>query len=212
MALCHLMEGTKVIRSPMRRQFLRYQRRWSSLDKIFPKQGGQQLRIFHWDRVKLYEPDSEGYTVEAPVVEVVVDTVWAPRQFAYPNSDLRKIKGRLRSNFEPFSSEKNNAQYHDQVPLDGKPKWGQPYTLLAIFLSLEEAPWFVPTSFQAALGADPYISWGLDQPVFSEHDSVCRAVEEPVVEAVVCTVVDVVVEVAAWLEARASAAPVFDPA
>ena len=69
-----------------------------------------------------YEPDSDGYTVEAPVVEVVVDTVWAPRQFAYPDSDLRKIRGRLRSTFEPFSSEQSNAQYHDKVPLDEKHK------------------------------------------------------------------------------------------
>jgi len=52
-----------------------------------------------------YEPDSEGYTVEAPVIEVVVDTVRAPRQFAYPDSDLRKIRDRLRSSFEPFSLE-----------------------------------------------------------------------------------------------------------
>jgi len=51
-----------------------------------------------------YEPNFEGYIVEEPVVEVVVDTVWAPRQFAYPNSDLRKIRGRFRSTFEPFSS------------------------------------------------------------------------------------------------------------
>jgi len=131
----------------------------------------------------------------------------APRQFAYPDSDLRKIRDRLRSTFEPFSSEQSNAQYHDQVPLDEKHKRGQPYTLLAIFLALEEAPWFVPTSFRAALGADPYISWGLNQPAFPEHDSVCRAVEELIVEAVVCVVADVVAEVAAGLEVGVSAAP-----
>jgi len=48
MTLCPLMEGTKEIR-----QFLGHRRRWSSLDKILPKQGGQQFRIFHWDWVKL---------------------------------------------------------------------------------------------------------------------------------------------------------------
>jgi len=94
-----------------------------------------------------YDHDSEGYIVEEPVVEVVVDTVWAPRQLAYPDSNLQKIIGRLRSTFEPFSSEQSNGQYHDQVPLDGKHKRGQPYTLLAIFSALEEAPLFVPTSF-----------------------------------------------------------------
>ncbi len=73
-------------------------------------------------------------------------------------------------------------------------------------MALEKAPWFVPTSFRAALGADPYISWGLDQPAFPEHESVCRAVEEPVVEAVVCAVADVVAEVAARLEVGVSAA------
>jgi len=77
---------------------------------------------------------------------------------------------------------------------------------VAIFLALEEAPWFVLTSFQATLGAYPYISWGLDQSAFPEHDSVCRAVEEPVVEAVVCVVADVVAEVAARLEVGVSAA------
>ena len=60
--------------------------------------------------------------MEEPVVEVVVDTVRAPSQFAYRDSDRRKIRGRLRSTFEPFSSEQNNAQYHDQVPLDEKHK------------------------------------------------------------------------------------------
>jgi len=153
-----------------------------------------------------YEPDSEGYTVGEPVVEVVVDTVRAPRQFAYPDSDLRKIRGRLRSTFEPFSSEQSNVQYHDQVPLDGKHKWGQPYTLLTIFLALEEAPWFVPTLFRAVMGADPYISWGLNQPVFPEHGSVCRAAEEPVVEAIVCAAADVVVEVAECLKFGVSVA------
>ena len=65
--------------------------------------------------------------------------------------------------------------------------------------------WFVPSSFRAILGADPYISWGLDQPVFSKHDFVCRAVEEPVVYAVECTMADVVVEVLACIEVGASA-------
>jgi len=69
-----------------------------------------------------HEPDSEGYTVEEPVLEVVVDIVRAPSQFAYSDSDLRKIRGRLRSTFELFSSEQSNAQYRDQVPLDGKHK------------------------------------------------------------------------------------------
>jgi len=53
MTLCPLMKGTKAIRSPMSRQFLRYRRRWSSLDKVFPKQGGQKLCILHWDRIIL---------------------------------------------------------------------------------------------------------------------------------------------------------------
>jgi len=59
-----------------------------------------------------YEPD----------VEVVVDTVRTQRQFAYLDSDPRKVRGRVRSTFEPFSSEQGNAQYHDQVPFDGKHK------------------------------------------------------------------------------------------
>ena len=78
--------------------------------------------------------------------------------------------------------------------------------MLAIFLALEEAPWFVPTSFRPALGADPDISWGSDQPAFPEHDYVRRAVEEPVVEAVVCAVADVVAEVAVRIEVGVSAA------
>jgi len=40
----------------------------------------------------------------------------------------------------------------------------------------------------------------------------CRAVEELVIEAVVCAMADVVVEVAACLKVGASAAPVVDPA
>jgi len=44
--------------------------------------------------------------------------------------------------------------------------------------------------------------WG----AFPEHDSMCQAVEEPVVEAVVCGVADVVAEVAARLEVGVSAA------
>jgi len=55
------------------------------------------------------EPDSEGYTIEEHVVEVVVAIVRASSQFAYPDSNLRKIKGQLRSTFEPFSSEQSNA-------------------------------------------------------------------------------------------------------
>ena len=77
---------------------------------------------------------------------------------------------------------------------------------MATFLAPEEAPWFVPTSFRVALGADPYISWGLDQPVFSERDFVCHAVEKPIVEAVVCAAADVVVEVATCIQAGVSAA------
>jgi len=64
-----------------------------------------------------YEPDFKGYTVEEPVVEVVVDTIWALRQFAYPDSDLRKIRGRLRSTFEPFSSEQAMLNIMTRCPL-----------------------------------------------------------------------------------------------
>ena len=41
------------------------------------------------------EPDSEGYTIEEHVVEVVVAIVRASSQFAYSDPDLRKIRSRL---------------------------------------------------------------------------------------------------------------------
>ena len=49
MTWCPLMEGTREVRSIPNRQSSRKPRRRPSLDKIFLKQGGKQLRIRHRD-------------------------------------------------------------------------------------------------------------------------------------------------------------------
>ena len=64
--------------------------------------------------------------------------------------------------------------------------------MLAIFPTPKEVPWSGPNSFQATLGATLHTSWELDHNVLSEPDSVDWIVEGPVVEAVVCTIADMV--------------------
>jgi len=78
-------------------------------------------------------------------------------------SSIRKLGGWSRSNSELHSSLHDNVQYHGQVPLDGSHRKGQVYTMLAILLVLEEAPWSGPDSFRATVGVNPHISWGLGQ-------------------------------------------------
>ena len=60
---------------------------------------------------------------------------------ARSESSLRKSGCWSESNSGLHSSLHDNVQYHGQVPLDGSHRKGQVYTLLAILLVLEEAPW-----------------------------------------------------------------------
>jgi len=49
------------------------------------------------------------------------------------------------------------------VPLDGSHRKGQVYTMLAILLAPEEAPWSEPDSFRATVEVDLHISRGSGQ-------------------------------------------------
>jgi len=83
--------------------------------------------------------------------------------FAHLKLSLRKLGGWSGSNSGlPFSLH-YNVQYHGQVPLDGSHRKGQLYTMLAILLVSEEAPWSGPDSFRATVEANPHISRGLGQ-------------------------------------------------
>jgi len=82
---------------------------------------------------------------------------------AHSESSLRKSGWWSESNSGPHSSLYDNVQYHGQVPLDGSHRKGQVYTLPAILLVLEEAPWSGVDSVRATVGATPRISRGLGQ-------------------------------------------------
>jgi len=84
----------------------------------------------------------------------------------------------------------DNVQYHGQVPLDGSHRKGQVYTMLAILLVPEEAPWYGPDSFRATVEVNPHISRGLGQ---FARIVVEAAVADMVVVDNVGTVVDMVV-------------------
>jgi len=83
--------------------------------------------------------------------------------FAHLKSSLRKLGGWSGSNSGLHSSLHDNVQYHGQVPLDGSHRKGQVYTMLAILLVPEEAPWSGLDSFRATVEANPHISQGLGQ-------------------------------------------------
>jgi len=51
---CSLVEGTWEVRLIPNRQHIRHPRRRSGLDKVLLEQNGKQLRICHWDWVKLH--------------------------------------------------------------------------------------------------------------------------------------------------------------
>jgi len=89
---------------------------------------------------------------------------------AYLESSLRKSSGWSGSNSGLHSSLHYNVQYHGQVPLDGSHRKGQVYTMLAILLVPEEAPWSGPDSFRATVEANPHISRELDQTLSLELD------------------------------------------
>jgi len=82
---------------------------------------------------------------------------------AHLESSLRKSGGWSESNSGLLSSLHDNVQYHGQVPLDGSHRKGQVYTMLAILLVPEEAPWSEPDSVRATMEVDPHISWGSGQ-------------------------------------------------
>ena len=77
---------------------------------------------------------------------------------AHLESSLRKSGGWSGPNSELHSSLHYNLQYHGQVPLDGRYRKGQVYTMLAILLVPEEAPWSGLDSFRATVEAKPHIS------------------------------------------------------
>ena len=54
MAGCSLMKGTGEVRLIPNRQLVGHSRRLSSFDKVLHEQYGKQLRIHHWDWVKLH--------------------------------------------------------------------------------------------------------------------------------------------------------------
>jgi len=66
---------------------------------------------------------------------------------AHLELSLRKSGGWSGSNPGLLSSLHDNVRYHGQVPLDGSHRKGQVYTMLAILLVPEEAPWSEPDSF-----------------------------------------------------------------
>ena len=87
----------------------------------------------------------------------------------------------------------DNVQYHGQVPLDGSHRKGQVYTMLAILLVPEEAPWSEPDSFRAIVEVDSHISRGLGQFAGTVVEVVVA--DMVVVEDIADEVEDVVVEV-----------------
>jgi len=107
---------------------------------------------------------------------------------AHSESSLRKSGCWSKSNSGLHSSLHDNVQYHGQVPLDGSHRKGQVYTMLAILLVLEEAPWSGLDSVRATVGATPHISRGLGR---SAGTVVEAAVADMVVVDIVGTVVDV---------------------
>jgi len=122
---------------------------------------------------------------------------------AHLESSLRKSSCWSESNSGLHSSLHDNVRYHGQVPLDGSHRKGQVYTMLAIVLVLEEAPWFGPDSFRATVEVNPHISRGLGQ--FARTvveaavadmvvvDNVGTVVDVDVVDMVVGDVVDMVI-------------------
>jgi len=102
-------------------------------------------------------------------------------------SSIRKSGGWSGSNFELLSSLHYNVQCHGQVPLDGSHRKGQVYTMLAILLVLEEAPWSGLGSFRATVEANPHISRGWGQFVGT-------VVEAAVADMIVVDPVGTVVE------------------
>jgi len=91
------------------------------------------------------------------VATLVVD--W----LAHSESSLRKSGCWSESNSGPHSSLYDNVQYHGQVPLDGSHRKSQVYTLPAILLVLEEAPWSGLDFVWATVGVNPHISRGWGQ-------------------------------------------------
>jgi len=122
---------------------------------------------------------------------------------AHLESSIRKSGGWFGSNSELLSSLHYNVQCHGQVPLDGSHRKGQVYTMLAILLVLEEAPWSGPDSVRATVGANLHIFRGLGQfagtvveVVVADMvvvDNVGTVVDVDVVDMVVVDVVDMVV-------------------
>ena len=80
---------------------------------------------------------------------------------AHLELSLRKSGGWSESNPGLLSSLHDNVRYHGQVPLDGSHRKGQVYTMLAILLVPEEAPWSGLDSVRATVEANPHISQGL---------------------------------------------------
>ena len=107
---------------------------------------------------------------------------------AHLESSLKQSGGWSESNSGLLSSLHDNVQYHGRVPLDGSYRKGQVYTMLAILLVPEEAPWSGLDSVRATGEVDPHISWGSGQFVGTVVEDV---VEDIVVEDVV---EDIVVE------------------
>jgi len=108
---------------------------------------------------------------------------------AHLESSLRKSGDWPGSNSGLLSSLHYNVQYHGQVPLDGSHRKGQVYTMLAILLVPEEAPWSELDSFRATAEANPHISRGLGQFVGTVVETVVAGMI--VVDTVGTVVVDV---------------------
>ena len=107
---------------------------------------------------------------------------------ARSESSLRKSGYWSESNSGLHSSLHDNVQYHGQVPLDGSHRSGQVYTMLAIVLVPEEAPWSGLDSVRVTVGAILHISRGLGQFAGTVFEA---AVVDMVVVDNVGTVVDV---------------------
>ena len=97
-----------------------------------------------------------------------------------------KLGGWFGSNSGLLSLLHYNVQCHGQVPLDGSHRKGQVYTMLAILLVPEEAPWSEPDSFRATVKVNPHISRGSGQFVGTVVEAAVAdmvVVEDVVVEA-----------------------------
>jgi len=105
---------------------------------------------------------------------------------AHLESSLRQSGGWSESNSGLLSSLHDNVQYHGRVPLDGSYRKGQVYTMLAILLVPEEAPWSGLDSVRATVEVDPHISWGSGQFVGT-------VVEAAVADTVVVDIVEGIV-------------------